>query len=342
MKKLLLMFAVLGVLLTACQKEPAMQQNPQEEPAVEAQQPAQEKQQAPTMDEKWLTFEVFDTNSMPDNTPMPAAHLIPAQEEPCAIDGHDCLEIIARLPLTKEVPATEAGEKGETAYWNEPGGVKYVNPALEALGMKVTQYMEDRNGQVLQVIDDKVGITTNLGFKYSPKYGEVTVKFKDGKSFLYKLAEPVAAEEAVQPASDQPAAVPAAQKAVKPEAAPAEQQAACTIKGHDCWEVAQKLSGTREIRTPKENPTEEESLWTPDVITYENPEIEALGMKVTFYTMYRDGGSTQYVLDDEVAIRTNNSLAAEASQLGTKTIKFKDGPTFVYSPDGVLKSVEQK
>ena len=163
MKKLLLMFAVLGVL-AACQKEPAMQQNPQEAPAVEKQQSAQE-EQTPAVDEKWLTFEVFDTNSMPDNSPIPAAHLIPVQEGSCTIDGHDCLEIIARLPLTKEVPATEAGEKGETAYWNEPGGVKYVNPALEALGMKVTKRMEDRNGQDLQVIDDKVGITTNLDFK---------------------------------------------------------------------------------------------------------------------------------------------------------------------------------
>jgi len=60
-------------------------------------------------------------------------------------------------------------------------------------------------------------------------------------------------------------------------------------------------------------------------------------MKVTFFTMYRDGGSTQYVLDDEVAIHTNNSLAADISQRGTKTVKFKNGPTFVYNPDGTLK-----
>ena len=324
MKKLLLMFAVLGVL-AACQKEPALQQNPQDEQPAVQQQAAQEEQKAPVVDEKWLSFEVHDSAAEPDNTPM-ASKLIPQQEEPCAIDGHDCLEIIARLPLTQEQPATEAGEKGETAYWNEPNGVKYVNPALEALGMKVTQYMEDRSGKVVQVLDDKVGITTNLGFKYSPNYGEVTVKFKDGQTFSYSLAETAKTQEGAQ--QEQPAAAQPVQKA---------DANSCKIKGYDCWEVAQKLDGTLEVRAPKENPTEEESLWAPDLVTYENPAIEALGMKITFYTMYRDGGSTQYVLDDEVSIRTNNSLAADASQRGTKTIKFKNGPTFVYSPDGQLK-----
>ena len=311
MKKLLVMFAGVCVL-AACQ-----QQQPAPEPAAKAQQPAAKTQAPSQVDEKWLTFEVHDSAAEPDNTPI-ASKLIPQQQEPCAINGHDCLEIIARLPLTKEVPATEAGAKGETAYWNEPGGVKYVNPALEALGMNVTQYMEDRNGKVVQVIDEKVGITTHLGFKQSPNYGEVTVKFKDGASFAYKLAE--------------------TNNAPAPAAAPvAKAQSACTIKGHDCWEVAQKLSGTKEVRTPKTNATEEEDLWSPDVITYENPEIEAMGMKVTFYTMYRDGGSTQYVLDDAVSIRTNNSLGADISQRGSKTVKFKDGPTFVYSSDGTLQ-----
>ena len=329
MKKLLLMFAVLGVL-AACHKEPAMQQNPQEEPAVQ-QQTAEQAQAPAKVDEKWFTFEVHDSAAEPDNTPV-ASKLIPQQEESCAIDGHDCLEIIARLPLTKEVPATEAGEKGETAYWNEPGGVKYVNPALEALGMKVTQYMEDRSGKVTQVIDDKVGITTNLGFKYNPNYGEVMVKFKDGATFMYKLAEPVVTEEVVVAEE-----VPATQEAVKPEPAPAEQQAACTIKGYDCWDVAQKLSGTQEVRTPKENPTAEESLWSPDVITYENPAIEALGMKVTFYTMYRDGGSKQYVLDDEVSVRTNNAIAAPETEKGVTTVKFKNNDSiFKYASDGTL------
>ena len=109
----------------------------------------------------------------------------------------------------------------------------------------------------------------------------------------------------------------------------------CKIKGYACWDVIQKLGQTEEVRTPKENPTEED-LWLPDNITYKNPALEAMGIKVTFYTMYRDGGSTQYVLDDEVAIRTNNAIAAPAEEKGTKTVKFKNGPTFKYAPDGTL------
>ena len=321
MKKLLIMFAVLGIL-TACQKEPAMQQNPQETPAA---QPAEQAQEPAKVDEKWLTFETFDAQTNPDNTPMPPV-LVPEQEQPCTINGYDCREVIAKLSITKEEPASEEVANGETPYWNVPGGTKYVNPALDEMGMKITQYLMTRDGSQLYVLDDNVGINIKSTVLDIPEKDKVFVKFKDGDTFTFRPAEPI------QPQT------PAAQQTEQPAPVAEEIQVSeCSIKGHDCWEIVEKLSATQEVRTPKENPTEEESLWAPDVITYSNPDLESLGMKVTFYTMYRDGGSTRYVIDDEVSIHTNNSLAADISQRGTKTIKFKDGPTFVYSPDGQLQ-----
>ena len=171
MKKLFVMFTGLFIL-AACQQQ-------QPDPAVE-EKPAQETQaqQAPKVDEKWLSYEVFDTNSMPDNTPMPAV-LIAEQEQPCAIKGYDCREVIAKLTLTTEEPANEEIANGETPYWNVPGGTKYVNPALDEMGMKITQYVMYRDGGTTQyVIDDNVGIHTNLRLGDNPDYGKVTVKFK--------------------------------------------------------------------------------------------------------------------------------------------------------------------
>lgn len=323
MKKLFVMFTGLFILAACQQQQPA--------PAVE-EKPAQETQaqQAPKVDEKWLSYEVFDTNSMPDNTPMPAV-LIAEQEQPCAIKGYDCREVIAKLTLTTEEPANEEIANGETPYWNVPGGTKYVNPALDEMGMKITQYVMYRDGGTTQyVIDDNVGIHTNLRLGDNPDYGKVTVKFKDGDTFTFKPAEPIKPQTpvAAEPAQEQPAAEQAQ------PAAPAADDG-CKIKGYACWDVIQKLGQTEEVRTPKENLTEED-LWLPDNITYKNPALEAMGIKVTFYTMYRDGGSTQYVLDDEVAIRTNNAIAAPAAEKGTKTVKFKNGPTFKYAPDGTL------
>lgn len=321
MKKLFVMFAGLFILAACQQQQPV--------PAAEETSAQETKAQEPTkVDEKWLTYEVFDTNSMADNTPMPAV-LVPEQDQPCTIKGYDCREVIAKLTLTTEEPANEEVANGETPYWNVPGGTKYANPALDEMGMKITQYIMYRDGGTTQyVIDDNVGINTNLRLGDNPDYGKVTVKFKDGDTFTFRPAEPIQPQTPVaveeQPAAEQ--AQPVAQA----------QNDGCQIKGYACWDVIQKLGQTKEVRTPKENPTEED-LWQPDIITYENPALAAMGIKVTFYTMYRDGGSKQYVLDDEVSVRTNNAIAAPETEKGVTTVKFKNNDsTFKYAPDGTL------
>jgi len=341
MKKLFVMFAGLFILAACQQQQPA--------PAAE-ETPAQEtKAQEPTkVDEKWLTYEVFDTNSMPDNTPMPAV-LVPEQEQPCTIKGYDCREVIAKLTLTTEEPANEEVANGETPYWNVPGGTKYVNPALDEMGMKITQYVMYRDGGTTQyVIDDNVGINTNLRLGDNPDYGKVIVKFKDGDTFTFRPAEPIQPQTPVaveeqsageQPVQEQPVAEqPVQEQPVAEQAQPVAQvqNDGCQIKGYACLDVIQKLGQIQEVRTPKENPTEED-IWTPDIITYENPALDAMGIKVTFYTMYRDGGSKQYVLDDEVSVRTNNAIAAPETEKGVTTVKFKNNDSiFKYASDGTL------
>ena len=54
--------------------------------------------------------------------------------------------------------------------------------------------------------------------------------------------------------------------------------------------------------------------------------------------MFRDGGSTAYVLNDNVAIRTNRSIGMQGTPAyGQTTIKFKEtGKQFIYDSTGEL------
>ena len=115
--------------------------------------------------------------------------------------------------------------------------------------------------------------------------------------------------------------VPAPKKEVKQE---------CKIKGHDCWAVVQKLGKTKEVRT--ENP-DKDNIWASDIITYENNDLKKWGITVTSYTMFRDGGSTIYVLNENISIRTNRSLGMRGTpEYGMTTIKFKEtGDYFIYN-----------
>lgn len=103
----------------------------------------------------------------------------------------------------------------------------------------------------------------------------------------------------------------------------------CKINGHACWDVVQKLAKTKEIRT--ENP-DKDNIWAPDIITYENPDLKKWGITVTQYTMFRDGGSTIHVLNDNISIRINRSLGLKGTpSYGLTTIKFKEtGKQFIY------------
>ena len=103
----------------------------------------------------------------------------------------------------------------------------------------------------------------------------------------------------------------------------------CKINGYDCWTVVQKLGKTKEIRT--ENP-DKNNIWAPDIVTYENPELKSWGLTVTYYTMFRDGGSTIYVLNENVSIHTNRSIGMQGTPAyGETTVKFKEtGDKFIY------------
>ena len=109
----------------------------------------------------------------------------------------------------------------------------------------------------------------------------------------------------------------------------------CKINGHDCWTVVQKLGKTKEIRT--ENP-DKDNIWVPDIITYENKELKDWGITVSSYVMFRDGGSTAYVLNENIAIRTNRSIGMQGTPAyGQTTIKFKEtGKQFIYDSTGEL------
>ena len=121
----------------------------------------------------------------------------------------------------------------------------------------------------------------------------------------------------------------------KPAAAHKEVNQDCKINGHDCWAVVQKLGKTKEIRT--ENP-DKDNIWVPDIITYENKELQDWGITVTSYVMFRDGGSTTYILNDNVSIRTNRSIGMQGTPAyGQTTIKFKEtGKQFIYDSTGKL------
>ena len=107
----------------------------------------------------------------------------------------------------------------------------------------------------------------------------------------------------------------------------------CQISGHTCWDVVQKLANTKEIRT--DNP-DKNDIWVPDIITYENPDLQAWGITVSQHIMYRDGGTTNTILNDNVSIRTNRSIGVQGTPAyGLTTIKFKEtGDQFVYDSTG--------
>lgn len=113
-----------------------------------------------------------------------------------------------------------------------------------------------------------------------------------------------------------------------------ETTSACKVKGHDCWQIAQLLSKTNEIQLEG---TEEqgENIWKHPV-RYENSDLSAMDITVTQHIMYRDGGSTVDILDDQVAFFTNRRLGRNP-QLGYVTVTFKEtGEKFVFNEKGKL------
>ena len=121
----------------------------------------------------------------------------------------------------------------------------------------------------------------------------------------------------------------------EPSTASKEVNKDCKINGHDCWAVVQKLGKTKEIRT--ENP-DKDNIWVPDLVTYENKELKDWGITVTQYVMFRDGGSTNHILNENVSIRVNRSLGMQGTPAyGHTTIKFKEtGKQFIYDSTGEL------
>jgi len=106
----------------------------------------------------------------------------------------------------------------------------------------------------------------------------------------------------------------------------------CTINGNDCWQVAQLLNKTKEIKLETKQP-KGEGAWENNV-KYENPDLAARGLTVTQHTRYRDGGSTIYVINDQAAFFTNRRIGAN-KELGYTTVTFKDtDQKFVFDTKG--------
>jgi hypothetical protein len=108
----------------------------------------------------------------------------------------------------------------------------------------------------------------------------------------------------------------------------------CQVKGHDCWQVAQLLDKTQQTVLDTKQP-QGEGTWQNNV-KYENPDLAAKGITVTQYIVYRDGGSTVYILDEEVAFFTNRRLGKNPQQ-GYVTVTFKEsGEKFLFNEKGKL------
>lgn len=123
-------------------------------------------------------------------------------------------------------------------------------------------------------------------------------------------------------------------------------EAFCTINGHDCWEVVQLLKQTKIIQNedPADHPQEP---WPHYIYTYENPALQNWGITIDKYDMFKDGGSTIYILNGgSIAVRTNRKIGSPRAQMGAVTVRFKkdpqstnpefDGPAFQYTPQGNL------
>ena len=115
--------------------------------------------------------------------------------------------------------------------------------------------------------------------------------------------------------------------------------APCLINGHACWEVVQKTKNTKQIELPAPKTQETPDTWfEPVKYRYENPELKAWGLDVTFYTLYRDGGSTTYILNDAIYIHTNRAINHPLQ--GYVTIKFKDGTYYLFDPAGNVQNAD--
>jgi len=112
----------------------------------------------------------------------------------------------------------------------------------------------------------------------------------------------------------------------------ADDSTVCKIGTKDCREIAKLLPKTKDVPASPELASE---LWwnIPGGVKYENEDLAKLGLTVTSYIMYRDGGSTVYVLNDEVAFSTNRRLG-ENPDYGVTTVRFKDGKTFKFDAEG--------
>ena len=104
----------------------------------------------------------------------------------------------------------------------------------------------------------------------------------------------------------------------------------CKIEGHDCWNIV-KLANNKQYK-----------------------DLEAMGLKVSDSSYFKDGGSTIITLNDKVNIFTNHSFKIGKitledgstlmiptpynSELGYVTVTFKkDGREFIFDPQGNLK-----
>ena len=113
-----------------------------------------------------------------------------------------------------------------------------------------------------------------------------------------------------------------------------ETASACKVKGHDCWQIAQLVRNTNEVQLNKKEEQGENTQ--RNLVKYENPELAAKGLNVTHHVMYRDGGSTVTVIDEEVAFFVNRRLGPNP-QYGYVTVTFKEtGEKFVFNEKGKL------
>ena len=89
---------------------------------------------------------------------------------------------------------------------------------------------------------------------------------------------------------------------------------ACKIGGHNCWDVLKLFS-----------------LTAPETKEQRDEKLKKMGLSVTNFIMYRDGGSMDYELSDGTRFHINNSLWDRS---GNMTVKLTDGNTILYDAYG--------
>ena len=106
---------------------------------------------------------------------------------PCTIKGQDCWKVVSLLDKTKRM--FPKMDEPDTSIPTRQAVVQYYNPDLEAWGIYVVagELFQD-GGSTVYMLKDGVYIHTNRSLGNNPRYGFVTVQFKEGPEYVFNAS----------------------------------------------------------------------------------------------------------------------------------------------------------